>query len=432
MITFGNRFKDTASPKLRIVVPTPLYGGSLPTALHAADAFADIGHECEVLPFDRQYEFFAQLGCDSSTEVGNSLKGRFADLLSDYAVERAIGGQADLVWYTAQSPVSVAALRRLRTAGIKTALWFVEDVRRFDYWRHIVSEFDVVFTIQVGIAAKAIESAGARRTLYLPCAANPKVHRPLMLSDEERTRYGARVSFVGAGYANRVKLFSMLSSPDLRLWGNDWPNDWVGRLEEQGRRVSTEESVKIFNASDVNLNIHSAVSGEVLEYGDFVNPRTFEIASCGAFQLVNDQQPLKSLFSPDELTTFTSIDALENYISAYAGDADGRRNIADAARERVLREHTYVHRMQSALRHIYEIPSSVPTAVTTIADLKTAAWGDDEFISFLSQFDDSESATLAKLMAKVSPDKHRLSRSEKIVMLMNEFRHWGIEKGVIQ
>lgn len=70
--------------------------------------------------------------------------------------------------------------------------------------------------------------------------------------------------------------------------------------------------------------------------------------------------------------------------------------------------------------------------MNTIGDLKTVVFDDEEFLQFLSQFDDNETASLAKLMAKVPGRNHKLSRVELMIMLMNEFRHWGVEKGVIQ
>ncbi len=434
MISMRKYSSDTATPKLKIVVPTPLYGGSLPIAYHAADAFAELGHTCDTIRFDEGFALFETLGTEVKDRAGKTLKSRFAELLADYTVERAIQTKADLVWYTAQSPVSIASLRKLRAAGVKATFWFVEDVRRFDYWKHIVSDFDVVFTIQVGPAAESIQKAGARQVVYLPTAASTKIHRPVALSSEMKRRYGSSVSFVGAGYPNRVALFDQLRIDGLKLWGNDWPKSWSNRLQESGRRVSTEETALIYSSSDISLNIHSAVNGNVLEYGDFVNPRTFEIAGCGGFQIVNRQAPLQHLFNDSELCIVDNEAELQRAILHFRDNPSARKKIAEASRERVLREHTYVHRMKSALDHVLKTPNAPTKSLSraTMADLKIAAHGDQEMLRFLSQFADNEPATLQKLVDRVSKDQHEMSRAELIILLMHEFRNWGVDKGVIQ
>ena len=52
-----------------------------------------------------------------------------------------------------------------------------------------------------------------------------------------------------------------LASADLKIWGNEWdgsPSVLQEVIQEGGRRVSTEETVQIFNASQINLNVHSS------------------------------------------------------------------------------------------------------------------------------------------------------------------------------
>ncbi len=319
MIKLHRLNAQKSADKLRIVVPTPLYGGSMPVAYHAADALRDLGHEVEILNFDQYYGLYQRCGESArDTESRRLMQGTLAVLLADLTADTAIKTGADLVWYTAQSPVSVKSLRLLRAEGIKTSFWFVEDVRRFDYWKHLVQEFDAVFTIQVGEAKEAILNVGARRVEYLPMAANPKLHRTIQLDADDATRYGSEVSFVGAGYPNRVRLFEQLKIEDLKLWGNDWPDKWQAKLQDSGRRVTPEETCSIYNASRINLNIHSSVNGELLEVGDFVNPRTFEIAACGAFQIVNEQVPLSDMFDlKNEMNTVRTVKELEDSIHFY-------------------------------------------------------------------------------------------------------------------
>src|SRR5207245_1070505 len=139
-------------------------------------------------------------------------------------------------------------------------LWFVEDHRLFDYWQHVVGAYDYFFTIQEGdFLAEAVRRT-AGHVAYLPCAADPAVHRPLALSAEEQANWGAPVGFVGAGYRNRRIVFRSLLDLGLRIWGTEWGG--AGQVEAAvqrgGARIATEDTVRNFNATDVNLNLHSS------------------------------------------------------------------------------------------------------------------------------------------------------------------------------
>jgi len=92
--------------------------------------------------------------------------------------------------------VDRGGIAELRHEGVHTALWFVEDYRLFGYWRELAPHYDAVFTIQRGEFHDALKASGVRHIRYLPCAANPKIHRPLQLSPEETRRFGGDVSFV--------------------------------------------------------------------------------------------------------------------------------------------------------------------------------------------------------------------------------------------
>jgi spore maturation protein CgeB len=178
------------------------------------------------------------------------------------------------------------------------------------------------------------------------------VHRPLDLSPVERRRFGAETSFMGAGYANRRVAFAQLLDFGLGIFGSDWECDSVlaPRVRLDGKRVDTEEAVKIFNAATVNLNLHSSISAEKLvSGGDFVNPRTFELAMCGAFQLVDRRTLLPELFTEDELAQFGSMEELKARLAHFLAHPEERALYAARARARALREHTYVARMQHLL-----------------------------------------------------------------------------------
>jgi spore maturation protein CgeB len=85
-----------------------------------------------------------------------------------------------------------------------------------------------------------------------------------------------------------------------------------------------------------------------------LNPRTFELAACGAFQLVDERELLSECFKVgEEIVTFSSVADLKDKIEYYRDRPEERRRIAARARERVLREHTYEKRLEQMLTLIY-------------------------------------------------------------------------------
>ncbi|MFO0417482.1 MAG: glycosyltransferase, partial [Pseudomonadota bacterium] len=115
------------------------------------------------------------------------------------------------------------------------------------------------------------------------------------------------------------------------------------------------EYTKIFNSSAINLNLHSSNERDGVDpSGDFLNPRTFELAACGAFQLVDQRSLLGECFEPGrEIVTFDSLGDLREKIDFYLAHPERRAGVIEAARARVLRDHTYDKRMESMLSVIY-------------------------------------------------------------------------------
>lgn len=339
----------------RILVVLPMYGGSLPIGRYCGNALRELGHLVE---YFEAPDFFGAFSALKTLRVGTDrldyLENSFLQVVSQAILAKVETFRPDLVLAMAQAPLSRQALKRLRRDGVPTAMWFVEDREVFPYWRAFAPLYDLFAVIQKGDFADRLRDIGQPNSLYLPLAADPAVHRPLELTPVERRRYGSEVSFVGAGYPNRRLAFRQLCGFDLRLWGNDWDGETIlaPYLQRDGERIDTDEVVRIFNATDINLNLHSSVRpGALVGDGDFVNPRTFELAACGAFQLVDRRALLPELFADGELALFSDMDGLRQGIEFYRANPGARAEVAARGRARVLAEHTYAHRMRTLLEH---------------------------------------------------------------------------------
>jgi spore maturation protein CgeB len=438
-----NARRNALTGKLTILVNTPVYGGSLPVARYCASAFQRLGHRVEVL--DNEIYDSARQRIDGLT--GNrrhrgQLTGLMTTLMAESLTARALDRAVDLVFCVAQSPISPPVLKELKRHKIPVAFWFVEDWQLFGYWRDWAPLYDYFFTIQKGEFTGALNRLGVKRSRYLPLAADPEVHRPLELTAEERVIFGSAVSHIGAGYRNRQRVFSGLTDLDFKLWGNDWnPDSSLARvLQRGGARLSTEESVKVFNAAQINLNLHSSAFHDgVNPEGDFVNPRTFELAACGAFQLTDHRSLLPELFRADggaadlEMATFGHESQLRGLIEYYLAHPDERRQIAANARRRTLAEHTYELRMAEALRHIYSYEETPASRLNPnhIDNLLAEAGDDPDLRQLLAGLQDRSVVTLDDIATEIGKKQGELTPTEATFLLMYEFRRWAAEKELL-
>ena len=343
---------------LRILVVLPLYGGSLPIGRYCAAALAQMGHSVRVFDAPLLYPGYEGLKkLDISPAAIATLGNSFLRLVSQAIWAQAEEQQPQLVLALAQAPLDRPILRRMRQAGMRTIMWFVEDFRLFTYWRTFAPLYDAFAVIQKQPFLEELAAIGQKHSFYLPLAALPDFHRPLELTAAQKREYGSRISFLGAGYPNRRLAFRPLADLDFKIWGSDWEDEplLARNIQRNGARITEDESVLIYNAADINLNLHSSAQCEKLvSDGDFVNPRTFELAAMGAFQLVDRRRLLPELFGEGELATFGDIEEFYAKIKYFSEHPEERRKYAQKARERVLLEHTYEKRMQRLLAYMEE------------------------------------------------------------------------------
>ena len=338
---------------LRILVVLPMYGGSLPIGRYCASALSGLGHSVRVFEAPLLHPAFTGLrGLGLAPAQTAQLENSFLQVVSQAVWAQVQAQEPHLVLALAQAPIGRSLLQRLRRAGVRTAMWFVEDHEVFDYWKAYAPLYDVFAVIQKEPFLSMLSGIGQGNALYLPLAAQPDFHKPLELTEQEKREYGADIGFLGAGYPNRRLAFRQLVGRDFKIWGSDWDGESLlaPHVQRGGARISADESVKIYNATRVNLNLHSSLgTAELVSKGDFVNPRTFELACMGAFQLVDRRALMPELFAQDELATFGTLEEFYAAIEYFLAHPDERQAFAARARERVLRDHTYEQRMAALL-----------------------------------------------------------------------------------
>lgn len=418
--------------RLNVVVVGPIDGGTLGTAQFVKNAFENLGYNVTFIDPSKFVSLYNHIYADIKSGANQTLLlNEFARVLSKYCAAVIADVMPHLVLAVAQAPLHPEELVSIREAGIPTAMWFVENHRVITYWKDVASKYDFFFIIQKGKFEEILDKIGITAFHYVPLAADPEIHKPLELDSEERKRYGSQVSFMGAGYYNRRHILRGLVGYDLKIWGNGWGNNGVLKdfIQEGGRRISTEETVKVFNASTINLNIHSSQTTKGLEEKkDYINPRTYEIAASKAFQLVDHRTYLADEFDVQkEIMCFHSEQELRKLIDHFLANDKERAEFAYSAYNRVLRDHTYVHRVMDMLEFIW---AHQPTSwLNGVNDMEVArkvmdeiAENDPDLKNFLDCMPKKLFYPLKEVISLMEINKGKLRDFELIFLMMDEIK----------
>ncbi len=435
--TIGANVPARQKNSLRILVVSPIYGGSLPIAGYCERSLKKLGHDVQLFDssmFERPFRKTLAMKID--TENAEVLNRLFLHILSEMIVATCHDYKPDIVLALSQAPVSKNALERISANGIVTAYWFVEDFNYMTYWQQYAPLYDCYFTIQDGTFFQELKKAGCRNFSYLPLAADPMIHGKIDLSSDERREYGSDISFMGAGYFNRQKLFMGLMDYDFKIWGNEWDirSPLWQIVQRNGSRVSTEDAVKIFNATRVNINLHSSACINGVCNGDFINPRTFEIASCGAFQLVDRREYLQRHFAiGSEIETYQDIEELRHKIDYYLKNDYKRIRMAERAAQRVSDNHTYIHRMSELISVVRSVRPDAFYAKSAGAPLIVdAEMLREEFPETAPLIDDlvrcSGELDIDSIAASIHSKAGPLNQSDALLLLIKEYQNFVEEQ----
>lgn len=337
----------------RVLVVPALDGGSAPMAAWCAQALVDLGADAAVTPLGPAQDFYRQikrLHPDHQEKALFHLTRSLSELTLATARER----QPHLVLALAQAPLDPKAIAGLKETGAVTAMWFVEDFRQRSWFREVAPRYDRFFHIQGAEMAGVLTNLGVAGA-FLPMAAHAPLHHPRQSSPGAGPAPAGRACFVGAAYPNRAAFFRSLlaAGVPLALYGPDWAelDGLASAAELPGQRLSPQQTAGVYARAGLVVNQHS---GPGLDYplgeADFVNPRCFEAAACGALLLTDRARGLDKLLRPEREALFFR-DAAEAAEIArhYLAHPEQAAPLARAGRAAVLASHTYHHRMETLL-----------------------------------------------------------------------------------
>ena len=170
------------------------------------------------------------------------------------------------------------------------------------------------------------------------------------LTGKQRTDFEAAVLWK-ATMLYRLSCIKKLDGFDLHIHGDGgWKNLLNSREVKLYPPLNYYSELPLFyNACRINFNATS------LQMRQAVNQRVFDVPACGAFILTDYQKGMDELFTVgEEVVVYKDKDEIYDLVKFYLGNQSARDVIAGKARERVLKEHTYRHRLDVMVRSMKE------------------------------------------------------------------------------
>ena len=290
--------------------------------------------------------------------IRDALGDRLLALKHRSIVKLARGCSPQLIIVLKGETIPLNVLERLSCElGVPIVTWWIDDPFGFPDAIETYSSYDHFFVFD-GAYIPRLEDLGVRRLTFLPCACDIHDYRQMNLSGADRRRYSCEVAFVGWFYSQRGQLVTSMAGLDVAVWGPGWqlPEakpalQAVGANSHRGHKMNSRDAARLYNVAKICVNNHhdqSVYNG--------LNMRSFEVPACGGFQLVDNLRGIHELFTPgEELVCYESYDQARELADYYLERPEERAEIGRRGRERVLREHTYRHRMETLLKSVKDL-----------------------------------------------------------------------------
>ncbi len=173
------------------------------------------------------------------------------------------------------------------------------------------------------------------------------------------------VVFVGTGWIERIDLLEQVdwSGLDLGLYG-EWKllgSRHPLRKHLRGPAIDNDSAIELYRRASIGLNLFRTSN----QYGRDVrhhsgalsaNPRTFELAACGVFQISEHRAEVEAIFG-SSVPTFTTASELQSRIRQALDQPEMRAEWAVQARQRVA-PHTYAARAAQILTDLEAFESA--------------------------------------------------------------------------
>lgn len=181
--------------------------------------------------------------------------------------------------------------------------------------------------------------------ISFPLAADTTTYYPV----EPKKEYSCDLSYVGNYWPKKAigidkYILPLKEKHNLKIWG-EW--GWPPGISSGPLPFGADRDV--FCSTKVNLTLHEPHSRNL---GIDVISRVFNIAACKAFQVSDYVEEINDFFNKDEIVMCKSVEGYWGMIDYHFEHPSLREEIVEKAYKRILKEHTYKHRVDDLLKVI--------------------------------------------------------------------------------
>ncbi len=203
------------------------------------------------------------------------------------------------------------------------------------YYDFGLKYYDIVFTTKIYNLSE-LKLLGAKRTELFLDSYDENVHRPMILTDEEKEKFVCEVGFIGTFENDRAEKMLFLAENGIKVvvWGNGW-GTWINKnpnLIIKNKPLYSDNYAKAICATKINLCFLRKINR------DEITSRSVEIPACGGFMLAERTKRHKEFFEEDkEAVFFNTKEELLEKVKKYLANNEARVVIAKAGIERCLK-----------------------------------------------------------------------------------------------
>ena len=230
--------------------------------------------------------------------------------------------------------------------GSMLSFWLHDDPYEFDFGYRVTELADWIFSND----SWATIHYNHPKVHFLPMAASPKAHLR-----EWRDEKSNDVFFCGVAFPNRIALLKdlslYLSNHRTSIMGGGWPEELSFA---KNQRLTNMQWGNACANSHITLNIGRTMNLANKRYqldAATPGPRTFEAALAGSVQMMYvDGLGITDFFEPNnEIILFDDPKDFNDLLNELLSNRVRSRAIAEAARTRALRDHTYAARAKKII-----------------------------------------------------------------------------------
>jgi spore maturation protein CgeB len=314
-------------------------------------ALQRLGHEVQVYHTGSRFDYHASALRSVNPALADDVT-LVSKLASDGIAVEAMYFEPDLVLIASGRCLHANALYLLRKMRVPTAVLFTES----PYEDVEQAEWAATYPTMQCLCNDTF-SARQRGWPAISHAFDPEIHRPVAADPDDV----CDVLIVGTGWTERVRLLEAVDWTGITLrirglWPQITADSPLAPCYVEGC-VDNDKLPRLYASARICLNFHRAHP-----QAESLNPRAFELAACGAFQLSDPRPELFRVFA-SAVPTFTDAASLQAQVRYFLAHDAERRALA-ARQAEAVQGHTFDARAAELLAHVTMTTATVGASST--------------------------------------------------------------------